>query len=778
MREGAGSDGCADDIRRLGIALEQRESLLRAVSDIAGRMLELGSWEGIEDSLRVLGQCTGVQRVSIMENWADDTGGVLMSLRHEWSDSNVEPQLGKPQWIDMSWPAMGLGRWQHSLEAGRPLAVTRSTVPPEELRPMASQGILALAAVPIEVQGEWWGSLVFDDCLTERVWSDAELDALQTASRLFASFILRLRNGQSLRESEARYRGIVQALPDMIFRVDEEMRFTDVQSAHPEDLLLPPEGVLGRSFSEILPPDVAVRAERQFRATLATGVMQILEYSLEIGGELRHYESRLVPCSDREMVAIVRDVTGAREAEHRLRDSEARFRSIVQTLPDFIFRIDDKGRFTDVQAASPERLLVPAGEAIGRTPAEILPPDGAALAEKHFAAAFATGEMQVYDYRLDVRGEIFDYEIRIMPCTERELLAIVRDVTGAREAERRLRESEARYMAVVNDQTELVCRFGTDSVLSFVNDAYCRYFGRTEEELIGKRFMPMVPEDDQDLVNYMFSSLSSASPILVYEHRVYDGRGDLRWVEWTDRAIIGADGGIVEYQSVGRDVTERRELHRRLLGIVEEEQKRLAQELHDGLCQDLKGLEIEAALLEDRLAGADADTLQRAAEVGRHANMAVRSAYHIVRGMLPVGLDARGLVPALNMLAQRAREHAGCRVICSLQEDLLPISEIQASHLYKIAQEALGNAMRHAHAGEIRIDWGLEEGLAVLSVRDDGVGFDTDGPRWENRGVGLTVLESRAQAIGSRLRVESRPGGGTEVRCLVNDWVVPEGRCE
>lgn len=778
MRDNPGRGFHTDEIQRLHQALQQRGDLLRAVSDVAGHMLELRDWDGIESSLRRLGQTIGVQRVSILANQTDQGGRRRMSLRHEWSDPSVEPQIDNPAWQDMCAEEIGLGYWEGELAAGRKVAFRLSELSDRQRGIYVSQGILSMAIVPIVVQGTWWGSLVFDDCRTERPWPEAELDALQTVTRLFESFILRLRWERSLRRSEARYRDMVMALPDFIFRLDESFRFVDVQTAYPDLLHIPREQFIGRTLREVVPPDIAAIGEQECNTVVSTGKIQISGFAMQIRDEMHHFETRLVPSEDRGLLAIVRDVTEAREAERRLRESEANFRSIVQALPDLIWQTDESMRILSVQTSNPDLLIAQPDRLIGKTLAQLLPPDIAALTEQKCREAFASETMQVYDNPLEVLGGLREFETRLLPCADRKLLAVVRDVTEMRQAERRLRESEARYAAVVNDQTELICRFGPDSTLSFVNEAYCRYFGKKQEEILGNRFMPMVPAEDHDLVSWMFSSLSAEQPILIYEHRVFDAAGKVRWVEWTDRAILDPDGAIIEYQSVGRDVTDRKELERHLLETVENERKRLAQELHDGLCQDLKSLEIDAVLLENRLRAQDAPAARRAAAIGGMANQTVRAAYDIVRDMLPVGRDARGLAPALAALADSLRGPMAGRIVLALREDLQPVDDVQAHHLYRIAQGALSNALRHAHAHEIILSWDLDGELAVLSVRDDGIGFDPSRQRWESRTAGLTVLESRAQAIGARLRIDSTPGGGSEVRCLVRAWRLDEGRSE
>jgi PAS domain S-box-containing protein len=129
--------------------------------------------------------------------------------------------------------------------------------------------------------------------------------------------------------------------------------------------------------------------------------------------------------------------------------------------------------------------------------------------------------------------------------------------------EEALRSSEARYRAVVEDQTELICRYSPDGVLTFVNDAYCRYFGKKREELIGREFIPMLPEGAQRVASES-KSISPSHPTVTYDQRVVAPDGQTRWQQWTDRGIFDEHGRTVEFQSVGRDVTEGKRMQEEL----------------------------------------------------------------------------------------------------------------------------------------------------------------------------------------------------------------------
>ena len=138
------------------------------------------------------------------------------------------------------------------------------------------------------------------------------------------------------------------------------------------------------------------------------------------------------------------------------------------------------------------------------------------------------------------------------------ILAAVRDVTERKAAEEALRQSEARYRAVVESQAELIVRFLPDGTLTFANDAYCRYFNRTREETIGINFLPFISEDDRREVVHRFVSVSPAHPIVDHEHKTVTSSGEIHWMHWTNRGVFDEQGRLVEFQATGRDITDRK----------------------------------------------------------------------------------------------------------------------------------------------------------------------------------------------------------------------------
>ncbi len=636
-----------EEATRLHSELLRRERILSGISEIADFELKRRTWEGVEDSLRYIGEAADVQRVYIFENQRDHLGRILTSQRHEWAHRDVSPQIANTKLQRIAYDEQSYGRWRRELEAGRTIASPVRLLPPEERHLVSDQGVLSIAVVPIHVEGKWWGFIGFDDCRREREWNESELDALKVAARLYAAFVLRMEQTQALVHSEARYRSIVQAMPDLLFRIDSNMCFVDVQTSTPELLLAPIDEIVGKRAEELLPPHLVGLTREKYRATIDSG------------------------------------------------------------------------------------------------------------------------EVQLYDYALNVGSETMEFESRMVPCGKNEVLAIVRDVTQIRSSARKLKESESRYNAVVNDQTELICRFNVSGILAFMNNAFCRFFGKREEELLGSSFFCLMPEEDRDFVMRQIGALNASNPIMNYQHRSRLGSGVVRLLEWTHRAILKSDGTVDGYQSVGRDVTKRKELERRLMDSSEREQKRLAQELHDGLCQDLKGLELETAFLDDMLTHTDPTAAARAASVGRQANLAVRKAYEIARGLLPVGLDAKSFSAAVYRSCLENSRQPDLDIRAFFDDGLEPVDEVHAHHLYRIFQEALNNSLRHGQATKIEVSWGTVGGWLVFSVKDNGQGFNMDDLDRIEGGIGMTVMRSRAQAIGAYFHIRSLPGEGTEVRCLL-----------
>lgn len=212
---------------------------------------------------------------------------------------------------------------------------------------------------------------------------------------------------------------------------------------------------------------------------------------------------------------------------------------------------------------------------------------------------------------------------------------------------------------------------------------------------------------------------------------------------------------------VGELLRHNRELAHQLIGVQESERRALARELHDELGQCCNAIRVEAAFIQ-RCRPEDNAGIVAAA--GRVAGTA-ESLYQTVRGMLrrlrPANLDELGLVAALQELCESWEGRAGIACVFHSQGAFDRLDDATSVAVYRVAQEALNNVMRHAQAGKVRISLASEDAAAVtLTVQDDGIGMQPGPPR---HGLGLLGAAERAAALGGTLDITSRPGEGTRV---------------
>jgi PAS domain S-box-containing protein len=252
------------------------------------------------------------------------------------------------------------------------------------------------------------------------------------------------------------------------------------------------------------------------------------------------------------------------DADKALRESEEKFRILFENANDAIFMMDSRV-FIDCNQSTLVVFHCSREQIIGHSPVEFSPecqPDGRLSSEKakEKIDAAISGEPQFFEWvHLHQDRTPFDAEVslnRLLLGDVWYIQATVNDITARKQAEHALIASEERYRTVVEDQTEFVCRFTPEGTLTFVNDAYCRYFGLKREECIGKRHSVIIPPEDARQMRAHIKALTPENPIAELRHRIVMPDGLIRWQRWSDRAIFDKNGHVVEYQSVGRDITD------------------------------------------------------------------------------------------------------------------------------------------------------------------------------------------------------------------------------
>ena len=353
------------------------------------------------------------------------------------------------------------------------------------------------------------------------------------------------------------------------------------------------------------------------------------------------------------------------------------------------------------------------------------------------------------------------------------------DISERRRAEEALRESESRYRSVVENQTEHVVRWKPDGTRTFVNEAYCRYVGKSRDELVGGDFFHLIVEEAaREAVRKKIQSLTPEHPVATSEYRTRDKDNNPRWHQWTNRALFDEEGRLVELQSTGRDISSAKKAQQDLLSHQEKlkaltsqfalaedrERQRIASVLHDEVAQTLSFSTMKLGALQASLDSPE--TRKNLEEVRGHIKQVIDQTRNLIFDQNPPILDELSLIKAIELLARRSKNGLG--ILCEVHDDgrPKPVGENVSGVLFQGVREALVNIKKHAKTDRARIDITRDNGNIEISIVDHGVGFDVArvgswGPDLE--GFGLFNLRERLDQLGGSLIAESEVGRGSKI---------------
>lgn len=369
----------------------------------------------------------------------------------------------------------------------------------------------------------------------------------------------------------------------------------------------------------------------------------------------------------------------------------------------------------------------------------------------------------------------------------------------------RLRKSEERYRAVVESQRELICRFRPDGTMLFANEAWCRFFGLDPSEIVGRRFVPVMPEDDRRALGKYFRSFGVDAPEATIEHGVVLPDGSARWLQWHDRAFFDGAGEVVEFQSVGRDVTERRQAETAL--------EELTVELEDRVRD--RTAELERRTLDLRSANSDLESFSHQVSHDLRAPLRAIDGYlgilmarfgpelspdavaYVGRAREAVGRAERFLqgLHSLNRLSRQplrselvdmealVRDVATDTIpdqdgrTIELTVGPLPPCRADPEMLRHVFSNLIGNAVKFTRGrdpAQIIVRAVDGDGIAVYQVRDNGVGFPPgqaeavfndfarlhDTREFEGSGIGLALVRRIVERHGGRCWAEGEVDKG------------------
>ncbi|MBL6764186.1 MAG: response regulator [Verrucomicrobiae bacterium] len=399
------------------------------------------------------------------------------------------------------------------------------------------------------------------------------------------------------------------------------------------------------------------------------------------------------------------------------------------------------------------------------------------------------------------------------PIRNRELVARVRALARIQQTSRALRESERRFLTLAKTAPTGIIRTDIHGRIVYVNDYWCELTDIPSDNALGHDWTLGLHPDDVPLLISAFEDAAARHTPMRCECRLRDAGGNIRWIISTASAELDGDGILGGYIGAIIDITERKtaeealsalnqtlekrvadrtarlartndillnEIHERkraeealkqlphrILEAQENERRRIARELHDGVSQILASVRFRCQMLTDRL-GPDFDpsVMTELSATHGHLEAALREVRNISHDLRPSELDDLGLIPAIRSLTDHFRLRTGLTLKISapkLRKRLPPEIELAA---YRILQESLTNIERHARAGLVEIAVEKKRGSLTLTVRDDGCGF---GPNTAGKsaGLGLVNMRERADFINGTVAIRSAPQDGTTIELYI-----------
>jgi two-component system CheB/CheR fusion protein len=450
---------------------------------------------------------------------------------------------------------------------------------------------------------------------------------------------------------------------------------------------------------------------------------------------------------------------------------EERFRLIYQYAPIGIAQVElASGKLLDVNDMICRILRADRQKLIGRKISELIHPDD----WKHEAELLDQMSSGKIDrYQIEKRYERPDGTqawVRVMSTRVDEpgrppfRLSVVEDITDRKAAEAALKQQEEQLRAILETAVDAIITIDERGRMESVNSATVRLFGYQREEMIGQNVSMLMPEPDHShhdryLKDYTHTGRASIIGI-GRDVRARRKDGTIFPVHLAVNEVRLAKGRL--FTGILHDLTERRHLE----GLVSEasarEQQRIGQDLHDGLGQQLAGLSFFCKSLVTRLESHAAAEAADARRMNELITSALQHTRGLARGLNPIGEGRQGLASALRELAAWVTNTFGTP--CRYEEtDPVDIDDTAvANHAYRIAQEAVTNAVKHAKPWNVTISLGFDRGQVVLIVEDDGSGIPENST---SGGSGRDIMRARAAFIGGKLDIAPGRAGGTIVRC-------------
>jgi PAS domain S-box-containing protein len=344
-------------------------------------------------------------------------------------------------------------------------------------------------------------------------------------------------------------------------------------------------------------------------------------------------------------------------------------------------------------------------------------------------------------------------------------MLILTDITERKRTEAALKRESDLNKILIDHAPIAIGLLSADGAIVRVNAAAEKLFGFKLKEVKGKAVwtLPVMGPEEIGPSRQRFQALTQGAGKVSATIPMRTRSGETRYIESESTAVNKPDGSIDFLVTIGTDVTERRKLEVEVIRVAEQEHIRIGHDLHDGIGQTLTGIASLVEALESRLVGEEQKDARRIHELVKTAITETRRLSH---GLSPAAVKNRGLAGGLMLIAETVRENFRRECTCQIDDPPPVVGQEAEIHLFRIAQEAVNNAIRHGSATKLRISLRRKSAThGILDISDNGPGFPNGQNKPSGDGIGLRVMEHRAHLINGELRLQTLKGKGVRVTC-------------